>query len=70
MLTPSDGEMELNSSFFDEVNVESVEIVNYKLTPHRNDNGPYFSICPDCGRPIGIDTDGGNGFCTDCAARH
>ena len=30
----------------------------------------YFSVCPDCGNPIGIRNDGGNGFCADCALRH
>lgn len=28
------------------------------------------TICPDCGRPIGIGNDGGNGFCINCAGRH
>ena len=28
------------------------------------------TICPDCGHPIGIGNDGGNGFCINCADRH
>ena len=28
------------------------------------------TICPDCGCPIGIGNDGGNGFCVNCANRH
>lgn len=27
-------------------------------------------ICPDCGSPIGIENDGGNGFCINCAPNH
>lgn len=34
-----------------------------------SDDGSY-DICPDCGRRIGIENDGGNGFCIDCAANH
>lgn len=29
-----------------------------------------YSTCPDCGCPIGIDNDGGNGFCINCASNH
>lgn len=28
------------------------------------------TTCPDCGCPIGIGNDGGNGFCINCADRH
>lgn len=70
ILIPNDGEMTLNSSDFDEVTLGDVGIVDYKLTPYRNDDDPYFAICPDCGKPIGIHNDGGNGFCSDCAAQH
>lgn len=28
------------------------------------------TTCPDCGCPIGIGNDGGNGFCVNCADRH
>ena len=70
VLTPCGGEMELNSDTFDEITIESIEVIDYKLTPYRNDDAPYFSVCPDCGQPIGINNDGGNGFCSDCAANH
>lgn len=70
ILIPEDGEIELNSSSFDEVIVGDVEIVDYKLTPYRNDDDPYFAVCPDCGQPIGIHNDGGNGFCTACKSNH
>lgn len=29
-----------------------------------------YSICPDCGTPIGHENDGGNGFCVNCAQKH
>lgn len=70
VLIPKDGEMELNSTSFDEVTIEDVEIVDYKLTPYRNEDDPYFDVCPDCGQPIGIHNDGGNGFCTNCSEYH
>lgn len=28
------------------------------------------TFCPDCGQPIGIKNDGGNGFCINCAYKH
>lgn len=28
-----------------------------------------FTTCPDCGCPIGVHNDGGNGYCIDCARR-
>jgi len=30
----------------------------------------YNMVCPDCGKEFGIETDGGNGFCIDCAWKH
>ena len=44
-------------------------------------NGPFYmapngykayaeTTCPDCGKPIGIYNDGGNGFCINCAGDH
>ena len=70
IITPQEGAMELNSSSFDEIIIEDVEITDYKLTPYRNDDDPYFAECPDCGQPIGIHNDGGNGFCAECAKHH
>lgn len=34
-----------------------------------SDDGSY-DTCPDCGCRIGIDNDGGNGFCINCAPNH
>ena len=30
----------------------------------------YYSTCPDCGVKIGIENDGGNGFCVNYASKH
>lgn len=70
ILIPENGEMELNSLAFDEMNLGDIEIMDYKLIPYRNDDDPYFATCPDCCKPIGIHNDGGNGFCIDCAPNH
>lgn len=29
-----------------------------------------YTTCPECGKPINFDNDGGNGFCKDCAPNH
>ncbi len=29
-----------------------------------------YSTCPDCGRKINVENDGGNGFCLNCAPNH
>ena len=29
-----------------------------------------YTICPDCGKKIGLENDGGNGFCIECAPYH
>ncbi len=34
------------------------------------DDGTYYNTCPDCGCRIGIENDGGNGFCINCAWKH
>ena len=29
-----------------------------------------YNICPDCGSYFGLEQDGGNGFCINCAWKH
>lgn len=70
VLIHDDGELELNASGFDEINLGEDEIMDYQLNPYCTDDDPYFDTCPDCGRPIGLRNDGGNGFCADCAPNH
>ena len=39
----------------------------------RSDNDTdddTYDTCPDCGCRIGIDNDGGTGFCINCAPNH
>lgn len=67
---PEEGEYELETPSFDDIDLGTIEIVDFELTPYREDDDPYFDTCPDCGNPIGIHNDGGNGFCTSCAPRH
>ena len=33
-------------------------------------DGDSYDTCPDCGCRIGIENDGGNGFCINCAPNH
>ena len=70
ILISEDGEMEYDSTNFDKIDLGAIESIEYELTPYREDDNPYFDTCPDCGNPIGIHNDGGNGFCIDCASRH
>ena len=65
------GEFELDSPDFDELDKENCETIEYELTERNDDyHDPYFDICPDCGKQIGLHNDGGNGFCVDCAPKH
>ncbi len=52
---------------FNDIDSSEATIVNYELTeiPEYIDD-PYFDICPRCGKPIGLNNDGGDGFCIDC----
>lgn len=65
------GEFELDSPDFDELDKENCETIEYELTERNDDyHDPYFDMCPDCGKQIGLHNDGGNGFCVDCAPKH
>lgn len=39
----------------------------YEEDEHGED---IYNVCPDCGREMNIENDGGNGFCTECAPNH
>ena len=41
---------------------------SYEETGRSDDD--TFDTCPDCGCRIGIENDGGNGFCINCAPNH
>lgn len=43
------------------------EAEEYEVSYRKSDQ---YNMCPDCGKYFGIEDDGGNGFCTDCAWKH
>lgn len=59
----------------DEDNLVEEEVVERTDPFYEYDEGDAavieraFTACPDCGCPIGIHNDGGNGYCIDCARR-
>lgn len=65
-----DGTMDFEKPAFEEIDIHDVEIIYSELKPYREDDEPYFTTCPGCGKPIGIHNDGGNSFCTECAPHH
>ena len=50
-----------------ENNVEIEDWEDFENAIYKEDQ---YNMCPDCGLKFGIDTDGGNGFCIDCAWNH
>ncbi|NFG63149.1 PIN domain-containing protein [Clostridium sp. CMCC3677] len=67
-----------NSILLDEYTLASSEIISssdqfcndYEDEDEENEIDYAYSTCPDCGCPIGINNDGGNGFCINCAPNH
>jgi len=64
-----------------DVNISDIELNQYTLMegsrvrtddPNRywNDNESVNNPCPDCGCEMTFDTEGGNGFCVNCAPNH
>ena len=66
----SDDEMDFADPKLDEVEWCNVDMAVLEMKDRRLDDDPFYDICPDCGKPIGIHNDGGNGFCVDCAPNH
>lgn len=57
----------------DEDSCIEVEVISETDPFFEDDEGAResaYSTCPDCGAPIGLDNDGGNGFCSNCAWNH
>lgn len=48
---------------------DEIEVVSTDSDDEEYLEGAYTE-CPDCGKKINIDNDGGNGFCIDCASKH
>lgn len=64
------GEMDFEDPTLDGIEWDDVEMTVLEMKEHRQKDDPYYCTCPDCGRPIGIHNDGGNGFCIECAPNH
>lgn len=64
------GDMDFENPNIDAIEWDDVEWTVLEMKEHRVKDDPYYDICPDCGKPIGIHNDGGNGFCTECAMNH
>lgn len=47
---------------------EKSEIIEFNEDTFKIDD--QYNMCPDCGEFFGIETDGGNGFCVNCAWKH
>lgn len=63
--------LELDAPDFNEIDKESIQIIGYEFTERGNEiHDPYYDVCPDCGEKIGMQNDGGNGFCINCALNH
>ncbi len=69
-----DREADIFLDFEDDDNFETAEIIGGALEETRysdrvEDPGE-LGYCPDCGNPLNIENDGGNGFCIACALDH
>lgn len=56
----------------DETDCLESEVIRQDGPFHREEDESVraYDVCPDCGCPIGIENDGGNGFCINCAPNH
>ena len=65
---------EIFIDFEDDNSFEKAEIIDGDLdeTEHhdRMEEPGELGYCPDCGTPLEIENDGGNGFCINCARKH
>lgn len=66
------GDIYVNTN--DNVNIEGETLdsreegMEYWEDEHINED--MYNLCPNCGRTFGLDRDGGDGFCIDCAWKH
>lgn len=70
MVADTEEKMNFKDPKINDIDWDDVEMTVLEMKDHRQDDDPYYCICPDCGQPIGIHNDGGNGFCIDCALNH
>lgn len=60
-----------DSITLDEDNCVDIEVESSDPFDDSDGEREYaLDMCPDCGTPIGLANDGGNGFCQNCAPRH
>ena len=65
---------EMFIDFEDDNSYENAEIIDGDLeeTEHndRMEEPGELGFCPDCGTPLDVENEGGNGFCINCAWKH
>jgi len=65
---------EMFIDFEDDNSYENAEIIDGDLeeTEHndRMEEPGKLGFCPDCGTPLDVENEGGNGFCINCAWEH
>lgn len=63
--------LEMDSPDLDDLDISVICNSDFTLKENREDPPyPYYDTCPDCGEWICFHNDGGNGFCSKCAANH
>lgn len=50
--------------------ISNLQTLCMRCNCRKADKLPSWTTCPDCGKPIYLWNDGGNGFCIDCASNH
>lgn len=49
---------------------DDISIMEDDPIENKDYSSIQYNMCPDCGKGFGFETDGGNGFCVDCAWKH
>lgn len=70
LVADEEEEMDFDDPKLNEIEWDDVQMTVLEMKEHRQNDDPFYNICPDCGEPIGIHNDAGNGFCTACSGRH
>ena len=67
-------EAEVFLDFEDDNSFETALIIDGSLEEMEYTDRPEppgeLGYCPDCGAPLNVENDGGNGFCVNCAWNH
>ena len=70
LVSDEEEEMDFQDPKINEIEWDDVQMTVLEMKEHRQNDDPYYCTCPDCGKPIGIHNDAGDGFCTACSGRH